>query len=72
LYSELTKVTWRPRACSSLATLSIGVMCPCAGYGRHTACAFFSSAALPSIGFCRFSFFLRNGKGMCAIFVSLA
>uniref|UniRef100_M8B5P2 Uncharacterized protein n=1 Tax=Aegilops tauschii TaxID=37682 RepID=M8B5P2_AEGTA len=37
LYSELTKVTWKPRAWSSLATLSMGAMWPCAGYGRHTA-----------------------------------
>jgi hypothetical protein len=39
LYSELTKVMWKPLWWSSFATLSIGVMWPWAGYGTHTAWA---------------------------------
>jgi hypothetical protein len=37
LNSVLTKVTWKPRAWSSLASFSIGVTWPCAGYGTITA-----------------------------------
>ncbi|BAS79396.1 Os02g0578000, partial [Oryza sativa Japonica Group] len=48
LYSVLTNVTWKPLQWSTLASFIIGVTCPCAGNGRHTACGLISSAATMS------------------------
>ncbi|BAS88545.1 Os04g0314201 [Oryza sativa Japonica Group] len=45
LNSVLTRVTWKPRAWSSLARCSVGVMSPCDGYGTHTACGGLSPVA---------------------------
>jgi hypothetical protein len=45
LNSELTNVMWKPLQWRILASFSMGVTCPCAGSGTHTACGLTSASA---------------------------